>query len=111
MKKIEKQILENFRNGNSISLSVRDRVESGKYTLWGNPVVESDGCWLVLWDCGWPTKTTASRLNAFLADYNARKEGSSIRYRYAGAGGFYCNGVKFESGCIVIDASTGEFVR
>ena len=110
MKKIESEILQNFRSGNSIRLSQRDRVQPEKYTLWGHPVVELADGKLVLCDCGWNTRTTASRLNAFLFEFNAQKDGKPVVYRYAGTGGFYCDGKKIAGGCIILNATTGEFI-
>ena len=109
--KIEKEILRAFRNGNSVQLTKRDRVQPCKYTLWGNPVVSLVGGRLVLRNCGWNTRTTANRLNAFLAEFNSKKGGHSVAYRYAGNGGFYADGVKIADGCIAIDPSTGEFIE
>jgi hypothetical protein len=37
--------------------------------LHGNKIAEVGGTWVILWDGGWRTNTTKSRLNAILSEH------------------------------------------
>ena len=54
-----------FVNGNSAKVS-NDIVVNGKWYLHRNVIAERTPNGILLCDCGWRTRTTASRLNAIL---------------------------------------------
>lgn len=111
MKQIEKEILENFRTCKSVSLSPRDRVEAGCYRLWGYSVARLIDDKLVLFDCGWHTKTTASRINAFLSSFRAVHNGLPVCYRYGSKAGYYCGKTKIGEASVAVSVNLldGEF--
>lgn len=85
MRKIEQKLVtlarECLKNETSIDLTLsrRDKLRinargNGSYYLWDNPIVDFFRGIIHVYDCGYRTNTTKSRINTFLTAFTAHPQ-------------------------------------
>ena len=77
MRKIEKQIIDAIRNNKDLKVAnseVISYTNSSDVYLHGNLIARIGETWMELFDCGYQTKTTKSRLNALLSAFGMEGE-------------------------------------
>ena len=77
MRKIEKQIISAIKNNKDIKVDNTQVINSSNVSdvyLHGNLIARIGETWMELFDCGYQTKTTKSRLNALLSAFGMEGE-------------------------------------
>lgn len=77
MRKIEKQIIDAIRNNKDLKVAnseVISYTNSSDVYLHGNLIARIGETWMELFDCGYQTATTKSRLNALLSAFGMEGE-------------------------------------
>ena len=77
MRKIEKQIISAIKNNQDLKVDNTQVINCSNVSdvyLHGNLIARIGETWMELFDCGYQTKTTKSRLNALLAAFGCPNE-------------------------------------